>query len=148
MTKLLKEGKVINKKKSEGQDPFYSNIKNQEHHPSLNKVESKNKDQTSIEIPNQIEVNITKQQHKLETPIAKKKSKALNIPIPIINENIETPMLKNTKSNPPTLEISNFQELEAELYNIKSYIKCEISDLTQKIDSVTQNVHETLKGTQ
>lgn len=32
LTKLLKEGKVINKKKSEEQDPFYSNIKNQEHH--------------------------------------------------------------------------------------------------------------------
>ena len=40
MTKLLKEGKVINKKTSEGLDSFYSNIKNQEHHPSLNKAES------------------------------------------------------------------------------------------------------------
>ena len=48
MTKLLKEGKVINKKTSEGLDSFYSNVKNQEHHPSLNKVESQNKNQTSI----------------------------------------------------------------------------------------------------
>ena len=52
MTKLLKKGKVINKKTSERLDPFYSNIKNQEHHPSLNKVESQNKDQTSIPMPN------------------------------------------------------------------------------------------------
>ena len=81
MTKLLKEGKVINKKKSERLDSFYSNIKNQEHHPSLNKVESQNKDQTSIAIPNQIDVNITKHQHELETPIAKKKSKPPKIPI-------------------------------------------------------------------
>ena len=39
----------------------------------------------------------------------------------------------------------NFQKLEAELSSIKSYIKCEMSDLTQKIDSATQNVYETLK---
>ena len=48
MTKLLKEGKVINKKTSEGLDSFYSNVKNQVHHPSLNKLESQNKNQTSI----------------------------------------------------------------------------------------------------
>ena len=59
ITKLLKEGKIINKKTSEGLDSFYSNIKNQEH-PSLNKVESQNKDQTSIAIPNKLDVNITK----------------------------------------------------------------------------------------
>ena len=123
MTKLMKEGKVINKKTSEGLDSFYSNIKNQEHHP-------RNKDHTSTEIPNQIDVNITKHQHELETPIAKKKSKPPNIPVPIINESIETPILKNMESNPPILEISNFQKLEAQLSGIKSYIKCEISDLT------------------
>ena len=39
----------------------------------------------------------------------------------------------------------NLQKLEAELSSIKSYIKCDISDLTQKIDSATQNVYETLK---
>lgn len=39
----------------------------------------------------------------------------------------------------------NFQKLEAELSSIKSYIKCEISILTQKIDSVKQNVYETRK---
>ena len=129
----------------EGLDSFYSNIKNQEHHPSLNKVESQNKDQTSIAIPNQIDVNITKHQHELETPIAKKKSKPPNIPIPIINESIETPILKNMESNPPILEISNFQKLEAQLSGIKSDIKCEISDLTQKISSIKKNVYEILK---
>lgn len=71
----MKEGKVINKKKSEEHDPFYSNIKNQEHHSSLNKAKLKNKYQTSLKIPNQIEVNITKKQQELESPIAKKKSK-------------------------------------------------------------------------
>ena len=37
LTKLLKEGKVTNKKTSKRLHPFYGNIKNQEHHPSLNK---------------------------------------------------------------------------------------------------------------
>ena len=55
-------------------------------------MESQNKDQTSIAIPNQTDVNITK--HVLETLIAKKKSKPPDISIPIINENIETPILK------------------------------------------------------
>ena len=66
MTKLLKEGKIITKKQMKD----YT-IKQQEHHLSLNNVESQNKDHSSIEIPNQIKVNITKQQHELETPIAK-----------------------------------------------------------------------------
>ena len=65
-----------------------------------------NKDQTSITIPKQIDVNITKQQHELETPIAKKKSKSPNSLIPIINGNIDTPILKNTRNNPSILEIS------------------------------------------
>ena len=95
------------------------------------------KDQTNIEIPNQIEVNINKQEHELETSIAKKKSKPPNIPNSIINENIEMPILKNRECNPPTFQISNFKKLEAELSSIKSCIKCEISDVTQKIDSVT-----------
>ena len=112
MTKLLKEGKVINKKTSEGLNSFYSNIKNQEHHhPSLNKVESQNKDQTRIAIRNQIDVNITK--HVLETLIAKKKSKPPDISVPIINENIETPILKNTKSNPPILENFELPEIRS-----------------------------------
>ena len=97
MTKLLKEGKVINKKTSEGLGSFYSNIKNQEYHPSLNKVESQKKDQTSIPISNQIDANITKNQRVLETPIAKKKSKPPDISIPIIYENIETPVIKTRK---------------------------------------------------
>ena len=59
---ILKKGKAINKKTIERLYSFYSNIKNQGHHPALNKVEAQNKDQTSIERPNQIEVNI-KQQH-------------------------------------------------------------------------------------
>ena len=50
------------------------------------------KDQTSIEISNQIR----KLPHELETSIAKKKSKSLNISIPIINKYIKTPILKNT----------------------------------------------------
>ena len=108
-------------------------------------MESQNKGQTSIAVPNQIEVNITKQQHESETSIAKKKSKPPNIPISIFNENIETPILKNTESNPPILEIPNFQKLEAELSGIKSCIKYEFSNLTQKIGSVKQNVYETLK---
>ena len=58
-------------------------------------MESQNKDQTSIAIPNQTDVNITK--HVLETLIAKKKSKPPDISIPIINENIETPILKTQK---------------------------------------------------
>ena len=62
-------------------------------------MESQNKDQTSIAIPNQIDFNITKHQHVLQTPIAKKKSKPPNISIPIINENTETLILKNTESN-------------------------------------------------
>ena len=89
--------------------------------------------------------NIKNQEHVLETPIAKKKSKPPSISIPIINENIETPILKNTESNPPILKISNFQKLEAQLSSIKSSIKCEISNLTQQIGSVKQNVYETLK---
>ena len=47
--------------------------------------------------------------------------------------------------NPPILEISNFQKLEAHLSGIKGYIKCEISDFTKKIGSVKKNVYETLK---
>ena len=77
-------------------------------------MESQNKDPTSIVIPNQIDVNITKQQHELETLIPKKKSTPPNIPVPIINETIETTILKNTESNPPILEISKFQKLEAQ----------------------------------
>ena len=85
-------------------------------------MESQNKDPTSIVIPNQIDVNITKQQHELETSIPKKKSTPPNIPVPIINETIETPILKNTESNSPILEISNFQKLEAQfIWHKKSH---------------------------
>ena len=102
-------------------------------------MELLNQNQTSIEIRNQNKVSINKQQHELETPIGKKKSKSPNIHIPSIDEDIETPILKNTKNNPSILEISNFQKLEAQLSGIKSYIKCEISGLTQEIDSVKTN---------
>ena len=86
-------------------------------------------------IPNQTEVNI-KQQHGSETPIAKKKSKPAIIHIPIIKENIETPTLKNTEGNLAILEISNFRKWEPQLSGTKIHIKCEISDLSQNIDSV------------
>ena len=145
MTKLMKEGKIINKKTSEGLDSFYSNIKNQEHHMSLSKLESQSKDQTSIAIPNQIDVNITKHQHELETPIAKKKSKPPNAPNLLSMKILKHWILKYTESNPKILGILNFQKLEAQLSGIKSYIKCEISDLTQQIGSIKQNVYETLK---
>ena len=119
MTKLLREEKVINKKTSEGLNSFYSNIKNQEHYPSLNKRESQNEDQTRIEVPHQIKVNITRQQDESEIPISKIEIKAPNCPIPIINENIETPILKNTESNRPTLEIWNFQKLKLNYLSLK-----------------------------
>ena len=95
-------------------------------------------------IPNQTEVNI-KQQHGSETPIAKKKSKPAIIHIPIIKENIETPTLKNTEGNLAILEISNFRKWEPQLSGTKIHIKCEISDLSQNIDSVKRKVYEALK---
>lgn len=49
------------------------------------------------------------------------------------------------ESNLPISKILNFQKFEAELSIIKRYIKCEISGLNQKIDSVRENFYETLK---
>ena len=151
--KLTLEGKIINKKTPQGLDSFYNStqeIGNIQYDHSHNQLQSTNSTNINSSFHSETAPSIGKN---LQTPICESSvtnTVVSNIEIPSDNptfkentSHINTSQLKPDSND--TLHFSKTGELEAKFDALKSLVTREISNLANKLDSISLILNQTSK---
>ena len=153
IVKLILEGKIINKKTPLGLDSFYNSTKeidNIEYDHSHNQLQKTNSADINSSFLNETAPSIDKN---LQTPIRKSSitnSVVSNIEIPSDNPTFKenTSHINTSKLKPDSndsLHLSKIDELEAKFDALKSLVTREMSNLANKLDSISLVLNETSK---
>ena len=153
IVKLILEGKIINKKTPLGLDSFYNSTKeigNIEYDHSHNQLQSTNSADINSSFLNETAPSIDKN---LQTPTRESSitnSVVSNIEIPSDNPTFKgnTSHINTSKLKPDSndsLHLSKIDELEAKFDALKSLVTREMSNLANKLDSISLVLNETSK---